>query len=202
MSANDPEFKQPPWVYGPKETMEWIESVYPSKKGKKHKKKSREKILSNIHRQFDFDLEKIKIKPKTFFSKIIGESYFDEKIDLISTTEIILRALAKAKFKHNLKIILDKKIHHDHSEISSDFKEAIDKLKAISSDVDQGKTLEVIAKSEEPYECIIEITTKKVHKEQEPAIDLAIKGIIKEKTYHEFLNYLKENLKIKEVIIK
>lgn len=35
MGSPSPGFVQPPWVYGPKETMDWIEATHPTKKDKK-----------------------------------------------------------------------------------------------------------------------------------------------------------------------
>ena len=124
MSKQNPDFKQPPWVYGPKETMEWIEATHPSEKGdKKSQKKSSDNILKNMHIRLDLDVEQTKINPPNVFSrlssKITGNTYVEEHLDLLSTADAILRALTKAKFHHTVKILIDKKIQHDHPEIIS-----------------------------------------------------------------------------------
>jgi len=203
MTQNNPEFKQPPWVYGPKETMEWIEATHPTeKKGKKHEKKSSSNLLRNMHVYLDLDVEQNKISPPTIFSglvsKITGNIYVKDNFDLISTAEIILRALNKAKFKHTTKIIIDKKVKHDHPEITSDSKKIIDILRGIYIDFNKCKIIEITAHSDNIYSCTVYIKIKKVHKKKEHVIEIQTKGIIKEELYHEFLNYLNDKLKVKK----
>jgi len=205
MPEHNPDFKQPPWVYGPKETMEWIEATHPSEKGdKKPEKGNSNVILKNMHIQLDLDVEQTKINSPTVFSrllsKITGNTYVKEHFDLLSTAESILRALVKAKFRHTVKILIDKKIKHDHPEITSDLKKAIDILKGISLDMNQCKILEITALSDGAHRCNAKIIIKKVHKKKEHAIDIMMKGRIKEESYHVFLNYLNEKLKVKNIL--
>jgi len=204
MNEYNPNFKQPPWVYGPKETMDWMEATHPSKKrNKKHEKKSSDNLLSDVHIQMDLDSEQTKIKPTNVFSEVIskitGNIQVEENFDLSSTSEIILRALAKAKFRHNVGILIDEKIDHKPPEITSDFKEALDVFKGVSVDINQCKILEITATLEDIHRCVAEIKIKKVHKKKEHAIDILMKGLIKEELYHEFFNYLNEKLKVKNI---
>jgi len=204
MTEHNPDFKQPPWVYGPKETMDWIEATHPSeKRDKKSEKKRSNVILKNKHIQLDLNVEQTKIDPPNVFSgllsKITGNTYVEEHFDLLSTAESILRALAKARFQHTVKILIDKKIQHDHPEITSDLKKAIDILKGISRDMNQCKILEITALSDGAHRCTAEIKIKKIHKKREHAIDILMKGRIKEESYHTFINYLNEKLKVKNI---
>jgi len=205
MTEHNPDFKQPPWVYGPKETMEWIEATHPSEKGDKKSEKRRSNvILKNMHIQLDLNVEQTKIGPPNVFlglsSKITGNTYVEEHFDLLSTADALLRALAKAKFQHTVKILIDKKIQHDHPEITSDLKKAIDILKGISRDMNQCKILEITALSDGAHRCNAKIIIKKVHKKKEHAIEILMKGRIKEESYHTFLNYLNEKLKVKNIL--
>ena len=204
MTEHNPDFKQPPWVYGPKETMDWIEATHPSEKGdKKPGKGSSNVILKNMHIQLDLDVEQTKINPSVFsglLSKITGNTYVEEHFDLLSTAESILRALAKARFRHTVKILIDKKIQHDHPEITSDLKRAIDILKGISLNMNQCKILEITALSDGAHRCTAEIKIKKIHKKKEHAIEILMKGRIKQESYHVFLNYLNEKLKVKNIL--
>lgn len=202
MADQNPDFKQPPWVYGPKETMEWIEATYPSeKKDKKHEKRSSNNLLSNMRIWLDLDVEQTKANPPNVFSgvisKITGNTYVNEHLDLTSTSEIVLRALAKAKFRHTVKILIDKKIKHNHPEITSDLKKAIDIFKGISIDINKCKIIEITAVLEDIHTCTADIKIKKVHKKNEHTIDIILKGLIREELYHEFINYLNEKLRIK-----
>jgi len=200
MAGYNPDFKQPPWVYGPKETMDWIEATHPSKKRKKkNEEKSSENLLGDIHIQLDLDSKQTKIKSANIFSKITGDILVEEDFNLRSISEIFLRALAKAKFRHNVGILIDKKIDHKPPEITSDFKEALDIFEGLSIDINQCKIIEITAVLEDVHRCIAEIKIKKVHKKKEHAIDILMKGLIKEELYHEFLNYLKEKLKVKNI---
>jgi hypothetical protein len=205
MTQQNPDFKQPPWVYGPKETMEWIEATHPSeKRDKKPQKRGSNAILKNMHIELDLDVEQTKIVSPNVFSglssKITGNTYVEEHFDLLSTADAILRALSKAKFKHTAKILIDKKIQHDHPEITSDLKNAIDILKGISLDVNHCKILEITALSDGVHRCTAEIKIKKVHKRKEHAIEIFMKGRITEESYHVFLNYLIEKLKVKNIL--
>ncbi|MCJ7571966.1 MAG: hypothetical protein MUO82_08845 [Candidatus Thermoplasmatota archaeon] len=207
MSEQNPDFKQPPWVYGPKETMDWIEATHPSKKReKKSQKKSSDNILINPHIHLDLDVEQTKINPPTVFSrlssKITGNTFVEEHLDLLSTSEIILRGLAKVKFHHTVKILIDKKIRYDNPEIISDLKKSIDIFKGISIDTNQSKLFEITAVLDDVHRCVVEIKIKKVHWRKEHTIDIFMKGIIKEESYHTFLNYLNEKLKVKKTILK
>ena len=205
MTEHNPDFKQPPWVYGPKETMDWIEATHPSeKRDKKPEKRSGNAILKNIHIQLDLDVEQRRIDSPTVFSgilsKITGNTYVEEHFDLLSTAESVLRALAKARFQHTVKILIDKKIQHDHPEITSDLKKAIDILKGISLDINQCKILEITSLSDGAHRCTAEIKIKKIHKKKEHTIEILMKGRIKEESYHVFLNYLNEKLKVKNIL--
>jgi hypothetical protein len=205
MTQQNPDFKQPPWVYGPKETMEWIEATHPSeKRDKKPQKRGSNVILKNMHIQLDLDVEQAKIDPPNVFSgllsKITGNTYVEEHFDLLSTADAILRALSKAKFKHTARILIDKKIQHDHPKITSDLKNAIDILRGISLDMNHCKILEITALSDGAHRCTAEIKIKKIHKKKEHAIEIFMKGRITEESYHVFLNYLIEKLKVKNIL--
>jgi len=207
MSKQNPDFKQPPWIYGPKETMDWIEATHPSeKRDKKSQKKSSDNILVNPHIHLDLDVEQTKINSPNIFSrwlsKIAGYTFVEEHFDLLSTTEIILRALTKAKFHHTIKILIDKKIKHDLPEIIYDLKKSIDSFKVISIDTNKCKILEITAVLDDIHRCVVEIKIKKVHRIKEHTIDIFMKGILTEGSYHTFLNYLNEKLKVKKTILK
>jgi hypothetical protein len=195
ISTKVPEFKQPPWVIGSqKEVMEWIEATHPSKKEKKPGQKREEKTYKNLHMQLDIFDEPIEIihpsKIMQVVSKIFNMEKVEEQFELNFVGEIVLRALAKAKFRNTGKIIVDGKIAYDHPEITTDLRKTIEVIKNIS----KGNNLEIIVISQEIKHCQAKIQIKRIHKKKDHAIDIQIKGEIREEIVHIFLNYLKEKL--------
>jgi len=202
MKDYNPDFKQPPWVIGSqKEVMEWIEATHPSKKNKKsHKEKGRE-LLKNMHIRLDLDVKQTTITPPNaisrFFLKITGNNQVEEHFEIISTAEIILRALAKAKFRNTVKIVVDRKILYRHPEVTSDLRKTIDILKD-SSIAKDSKIIEITAILADVEKCTAEVKIKKIHKIEEHSIDILIKGEIKSELYNAFVNYLCEKFGIKK----
>ncbi len=203
MTNPNPDFKQPPWVQSPSEVMEWINATHPTtKKNSKKHKSSSEKILRNLHVRFDLNVKQRKIPSSTVFSKFItmitNNGLVEEEFDLVPTAEIVLRGLAKAKFKNLSKIITDGKTLFDHSHSYSDLRKTIDDFRVITNDVHPTKSMKVIATSRGGMRSIAIIKIMKIHTVKNYAVDIQIKGGIKENLYHTFKNYLNEKLGVKE----
>jgi hypothetical protein len=199
MSRYDSNFREPPWVMGsPKEVMDWIDSSHPSKK-KRDESKLEKKFLTNLHIKFDFDVKREEIKPSNFFSRIIYGKIIEEDFDLLDTAQLILRGLAKAKFKNTAKIVIDGKTFYEHPEKKSDLRKTIEDISEFSSDITKGKNLEITAIHADLEKAIAIIKIKKMHKEKEHSIDIYIKGKIREEVYHIFLNYLNGKIGLKEL---
>jgi hypothetical protein len=201
MSGN-PDFTQPPWVQSPSEVMDWMNATHPSKKTKRGKHvSSGEEVLRNLHVRFDLNVEQKKIPPRTIFSKIItmitGNGVVEEDFDLVSTAELVLRGLAKAKFKNIVKIVFDDKTIYRHSDTHPDLRKTIDDFSVMTRDVHIGKSVEVTAILKEGMRSIAIVKIMKIHKEKDHAVDIQIKGGIKKELYHTFLNYLTEKLGLK-----
>ena len=198
MSRYGSGFREPPWVMGsPKEVMDWTDASQPIK-DKKSKHKFKKKFLKNLHIKFDFDVEKKEIDPPNFISKIVGRKYYEEDFKLLPTAELILRGLSKAKFKNTAKIIVDDKILYDHPENKSDLRDTIKGIKDFSNEIKKGKNLEIVAILKEVENAKAFIKISKIHSEKEHSIDIQIKGKIRKDIYHTFLNYIKENIGLKE----
>jgi uncharacterized protein YajQ (UPF0234 family) len=203
MTEQNPDFKQPPWVQSPSEVMDWINATHPSKKTKDKKHvSSGEEVLRNLHVRFDLNVEQKKIPPSNVFSKFImiitGNGFVEEGFDLVPTAELVLRGLAKAKFKNISKIVFDKKTVYQHSDNLSNVRKTIDDFSSITHDVQIGKSVEVTAISKEGMKSIVIVKIMKIHKEKDHAVDIQIKGGIKKELYHTFQNYLTEKLGLKE----
>jgi len=207
MAEKIPDFTQPPWVQSPSEVMDWIDATHPSKKtkGKKHTS-SGEKILRNLHVRFDLNAEQKKIPPPNVFSKIItmmtGNGFVEEGFDLVPTAELVLRGLVKAKFKNLLKIVTDGKTVFQHSHDHSNLRKTIDDFSEMTHHIKIGKSIEVTAVLKDGMQSIVIVKIMKIHKMKDHAVDIQIKGGIKEELYHTFKNYLTEKLGLKGLDIE
>ena len=200
MVASGPDFVQPPWVYGPKETMDWIEATHPSKKSKKTHRDRGKELLKNMHIQLDLDVKQTAIVPSNAFSKFLSKITKNERIEehfeIIHIAELILRALAKAKFRNIGKIVVDGKTLYSHPEIASDLRKTIDLLE--KSSLDNARYIEISATLADVEKCTAEIKIQKIHRKKEHSIDILMKGEIKRELYHAFCNYLSEKLDVEK----
>lgn len=200
------DFKEPPWVVGsPKEVMDWAERNHPSKKGEKDKASERRRdvdFLKNLHIQFDFEVSKREIEPKNIFSKLFlkvtRNEMIEEDFDLISKAELILRALAKAKFRNIAKLVVDGKTLYDHPEKKSDLRKAIDGIDEFSHEIRDRGSIKITAVLADVEKCTANIEIRRIHSKKEHSVDIQMTGEIKKELYHTFLNYLNQNLCVKE----
>jgi len=196
------DFAEPPWVYSPTEVMRWINATPPIHKVKKSHVEREEKFLKNIELSLDINVEK-RVVPSNFFLKKIeeltGHTKVEEHFEIIPTAELMARALAKAKFRNMMKIVLDGKIIYEHPEKGHDIRKTIEMLADMVYHTKKGKVIELQAMHDN--KSVANIVIKKVHPKKKHAVDIKIEGRIKEELFHRFLNYLKEHLPV-EVIKK
>jgi len=198
MSRYESNYREPPWVMGsPKEVMDWIEASHPSKK-KKDDHKLKKKYLTNLHIKFDFNVKRKEVETNSLFLKMLGGKLIEEDFELLPVTELILRGLAKAKFRNTAKIVVDGKILYEHPEKKSDLRKTIEDIGEFSSIIKAGKQVEITAILSDVEQAIAVIRIKKIHKTNEHSVDIQIKGKIKEEIYHIFFNYLNEKVGIKD----
>jgi len=199
MTAKSGDFKQPPWIIGSqKEVMDWIEATNPPKKDHKKKEKYADEYLTNLHIKFDFNVKRSEIKASNFLSKISGKILIEEDFELLSTTELILRGLAKAKFKNTAKIVVDGNILYEHPEKKTDLRKTIEDISDFSNEISQGKSLEIRAILSDVERCTAIIKIRKVHTKKEHSVDIMMKGRIRKDLYHTFLNYIRERIGLDE----
>ncbi|UCB59343.1 MAG: hypothetical protein JSV67_03365 [Thermoplasmatales archaeon] len=191
-------FREPPWVMGsPKEVMEWVEASHPGKKiDDKHK--FEKNYLTNLHIKFDFDVDHTIVKSSSLLGRIIGLYNVEEDFELFPTAKLILRGLAKAKFRNTAKIVVDSKVIYEHPEKKSDLRKTIDDFGIFSNEISKGKILEITAILDDVEKSTAVIKIKKIHSKKEHSVDIQIKGKIRSDIYHTFLNYLNENIGLKE----
>ena len=198
MSRYGSGFREPPWVMGsPKEVMDWTEASHPSRKSK-DKHRIKKEFLKNLHIKFDFNVERKEVDPPSFLSKFISGKMVEEDFELLSTTKLILRGLAKAKFRNTAKIVVDSKTLYEHPEKKSDLRKTIDEIDEFSTEISKGKKVEITAILADVEKCSATIKINKIHSKKEHSVDIQIKGKIMKEIYHTFLNYLNENIGLKE----
>jgi hypothetical protein len=198
MSRYGSSFREPPWVMGsPKEVMDWMEASHPSKK-KEDKHRYEKEFLKNLHIKFDFDVKRKEVDPPSFILKITSGKMIEENFELLPTAELILRGLAKAKFRNTAKIVIDGKTLYEHPEKKSDLRKTIEDISEFSSEITKGKNLEITAILADVEKAIATIKIKKIHKKKEHSIDIQIIGKIRKEIYHIFLNYLNEKIGLKD----
>ena len=202
IAMSNPNFQNPPWVYGPKEVNDWIDATYPTKK-KKISEQDRKKVtLKNLHIKFDFDVKHIEIEPSSIpsklRSKILGDKFIEEDFDIFKSAEIILRAFAKAKFRNTARIMADGNVLYDHPEDRSDLRETIKGLDDFKVIIEKSKVLEIVAILSDINKCTANIVIKKVHSEKDHTVEIKMKGNIRGDLYKTFYNYLNGKLGIKE----
>ena len=198
MSRYNSGFREPPWVMGsPKEVKDWMDASHPGKK-KEDKHKFEKEHLKNLHIKFDFDVEKKTVKSACFACNLIGLNKVEENFELFPTTELILRGLAKAKFRNLAKLVLDSKVLYDHPEVKTDLRKTIDDIAEFSEEISKGKNVEITAILDAVHKSTAIVKINKIHSKKDHSVDIQIKGTIRKDIYHTFLNYLDENIGLKD----
>lgn len=201
---------QPPRVWGPSEGYEWAKTAYTGDKRKKHKRIKRDTI-SNPRFQIELDTIKHDVLPKTKIKEIIINKFGSKKIyedfNIIKTVEIFVNALYRIKFKEVGEISFERKVVYSYKEKKKNVDEILKNIKTDKEKLIQSKFARITAKKESHDESqMVTIKIKKVHKKlnnikkTEHPINIEFNGEIERKTILQFVNHLKNNLKIKNVI--
>ena len=122
----------------------------------------------------------------------------EEDFELLTTTELILRGLAKAKFRNTVKIVVDKKILYEHPEKKSDLRKTIDEISEFSNEIKNGKKLEITAILADVEKCTAIVKINKIHSKKDHSVEIQMNGKIRKEIYYTFLNYLDEKIGLKD----
>ena len=194
----------PPWVWGPSEGYQWAKIAYTGegRGGKKEEKRTGEETMSNPHVYVELDTKKNVLLPEGELQKLLAEGLDLEKtcegFDIIVTAEKFLRALAYIKIKNVTEIKIDREIVYSHPEKKKDVRETIEMLIEFGDRWKRSKLVRITAIGDRDYKVIIKI--KRIHRRVEHAIDVQFNGEIEKRLFKQFVNYLKKNLEVKEVI--
>lgn len=133
-------------------------------------------------------------------SENLGIVKMKKDFELLSTTEKIIRALAKGKFKNVAKIELDDEILYRHPEKFYDVDEAIKEMMMdIHNESRVGKVIFVHMLSKDFKDCEVEVKVSRVHLPWFHDILIKFQGELQEEYFRRVINYLENNLEIDNI---
>ena len=134
------------------------------------------------------------------FLDVIGIDPRDAGFDVVSTMELCLRALAKAKFKNLASLKIGDEVVYEHPEKEWDLREVLENIKEIaSSDATIEEASGTVFKGDEDgLEAKIKVCKK--HTRFSHDIYLDIDGEMEEEYFNRIINYLEEHLEIERLI--
>jgi len=202
MVSSGTDWVQPPWVYGPKEVNDWIDATHSGGKKDKKGQPKKDDRFHNLHIHFDFNVTQTPVQASNVFSGFLGKltknNLVSEDIDLVAAAELILRALAKAKFRNTKKISVDGNVIYNHPEDASDLRETIDLIGQYHEQHTAQSCLELVVLLDDVQPCELTIIIKKIHRKKEHTVELMMKGSLQKSLYHAFVNYLSNKLDLQE----
>jgi len=143
-------------------------------------------------------LKKREIEPKNIFSKLLlkltRNEMIEEDFDIVTKSELIFIALAKAKFRNIAKLVVDGKTLYNNPKRKSDLRKTIDEINEFSHEISNIKSIEIIAISADVEKSTANIEIKRIHSKKEHSVDIRVTGKIKKELYRTFLNYINQNL--------
>ena len=141
---------------------------------------------------------------KSFIQKLtdnIGIVRIKKDFEVLSTTEKLIRAFAKAKFKNVATIELDGDVLYNHPEIYYDTDEAIEALMYdIHQNKREGNIIFLKMLSKQHKDCEVNVKVSRVHMPWVHDILIKIKGELPEEFFRRIINYLEENLEIEKLM--
>ncbi len=134
------------------------------------------------------------------FLDVIGVDPREADFDVVSTIELCLRALARAKFKNLASLEIGDGVVYEHPEKEWDLREVLENIKGIaSSDASIEEASATVFKGEEDgLEARIKVRRK--HTRFSHDIYLDIDGEMEEEYFNRIINYLEEHLEIEKLI--
>ena len=203
--SNATSITTPPWVWGsPSEGYQWAKIAYTGegRGGKKKEKRTGEDTMSNPHVYVELNTKKNVLLPEGELQKLLAKGLDIEKtcegFDIIITAEKFLRALSHIKIKNVTEIKIDREIVYSHPEKKKDVRETIKMLIEFGDKWKKSKIVRITAIRGRDYKVVVKI--KRIHRRAEHAIDVKFNGEIEKRLFKQFVNYLKKNLEVKEVI--
>jgi hypothetical protein len=174
-----------------------------SKKRKPSKRSKERHLVENM--TISIDLNAKELGHNEGFIRLLSENLgvvrVKKDFEVLSTTEKIIRAMAKSKFKNVAKIELDGKILYEHPEDFYDEDKAIEVLiKEIAKRKSPGTKILMQMLSSEHKDCVVEVNVTRVHMPWMHDILVKFEGILDEEYFRRVINYLESHLDIENIV--
>jgi hypothetical protein len=194
---------QPPWVWGsPKEVFEWWSALPGKSRDKKQTMGSG--TISNPHIHFELESKKNLLLPDSDLQRLLvtklGLEKISEEFDIVLTAEKFLKVLSRAKFKNINEIEIDGKIIYSNPEKWKDVIETLEILLQQGEGWKKSNKINITATNKGPSKCKALVKINRIHRKTEYAIDVHFEGEIKKESFLQFIEYLKRNLEVVEVL--
>ena len=133
---------------------------------------------------------------------VTGLIMVERNFELLSTTEKVIRALAKAKFKNVATLVMDSEEIYHHPEDHYDFETALQRLIKTVHERGEGEIgnmiyLELL--SNDHRDCSVEVKISRVHTKWVHDILIKFNGILPEEYFRRVINYLEDHLEIEGI---
>jgi hypothetical protein len=200
MNRFDSGFPEPPWTYAPKEVETWLTSVAQGAKVQKMDayKNEADRTLENVEIVLDVDAAKTKIKPSTTFMSwlrdLTGRVQFEQHFEVAAAAELVVRALAKARYHAINKITVDGKVEFNRPEHPKDVRGTVELLAEASHRATRCESVQIEAVDDEVGDTTAIISVKRILKKGEHAIGVKFDGAVIEEDFRTFLSFLSQNL--------
>lgn len=200
MNRYGSDFPEPPWTYAPKEVDTWLTSVAQGAKVTKLDafKNETDRTLENVEIVLDVDSVKTKIKPSTFFMTwlrdLTGRVKFEQHFEVAAAAELVVRALAKARYHSITKIAVDGKVEYNKPDHPKDVRGTIELLAEASHRATRCEAVQIEAIDDEVGDTTAMVTVKRILKKGEHAIGVKFNGSVVEEDFRTFLSFLSQNL--------
>ncbi len=167
------------------------------------KKKKPENMLENMTISIDLNVKNI--THSEGFVKLLSDNLgivrIKKDFEVLSTTEKLIRAFVKAKFKNVAIIELDGVILYNHPEKFYDANKAITvMMENIHSKRSKGQEIILKMLSKEHKNCEINVKVSRIHLPWVHDILIRIEGVLSEEYFKRIVNYLEGHLKIEKIV--
>lgn len=200
MSRYESDFPEPPWTYAPKEVETWLSSVAQGAKvGKMDAYKNESsRTLENVEIVLDVDAAKTKIQPSSAFMvwlrDLTGRQKFEQHFEIAAVSELLARALAKARYHGIHKITVDGKPEYHKPDHPKDVRGTIELLAEASHRATRCESVQLEATDDDVGDTTAVVTIKRILKKGEHAIGIKFIGSVVEEDFRSLLTFLSQNL--------
>jgi hypothetical protein len=201
MGRYNSDFTEPPWVFSPQAVEQWLEATSP---GTKVRTSSGDEAdtnhVQNVELLIDIDVERTPIPSSStvleWLKRHTGRATVMEHFELLPTTELLLRALHKAKFTNVIDLKFGDEMLYQGPERKFDITDVISLLAQKTQVAAQASTVGMTVRMERRTLPTARVTVRRIHAKKDHAIHIRFEGLLHKRLFHVFLNYLRDHLQV------